>query len=139
MTKTNEDVEKFLQLRAQGWSFDRIAAEIGVSKPVLLKWSGQYQQELDQESYFELQNILASHNLMRMHRMAAISEMLAAALAEVRMRAQDGRLADMSTDKLINMVLVLEQRLEKETDRNRLDLSDGKRIDYLLTASVDVD
>lgn len=139
MTKTNEDVEKFLQLRASGWSFDRIAAEINVSKPVLLKWSKDYQQELDQESYYELQNIIASHNIMRMHRIAAISEMLAAALAEVRRRAEDGRLVDMATDKLINMVLTLETRLERETERNRLDLSDGKRIDYMLTASVDVD
>lgn len=139
MTKTNDDVEKFLQLRAQGWSFDRIAAEINVSKPVLLKWSKQYQQELDQQSYFELQNIIASHNIMRMHRMAAIAKMLGAALVEVETRAQDGKLSDMATDKLINLVLTLETRLEKETERNRLDLSDGKRIDYMLSASVDVD
>lgn len=139
MAKTNEDVEKFLQLRAGGWSFDRIAAEINVSKPVLLKWSAQYQQELEQESYFELQNMLASHNLMRMHRLAAISEMLGAALDEVKQRAHDGRLADMATDKLINMVLLLEQRLEKETARGRLDLSENKKIEYLLSASVEVD
>ena len=38
MTKTNEDVERFIELRARGLSFDKIAQETGTSKP---RYKGQ--------------------------------------------------------------------------------------------------
>ena len=52
MAKTTEEIEKFIELRAQGFSFDKIAEEIGTSKPTLLKWSSQYGRELEQAQYF---------------------------------------------------------------------------------------
>jgi hypothetical protein len=36
-------------MRSQGWSFNRITVELGVSKPTLIKWSRQHQ--------FEIQNL----------------------------------------------------------------------------------
>ena len=37
---------QFLKLRVQGLSFNRIAAEIGVSKPTLIAWSRQRHAEI---------------------------------------------------------------------------------------------
>jgi hypothetical protein len=37
--KDQETVQKFIELRAQGWSFVRIAAELGVAKSTLTEWS----------------------------------------------------------------------------------------------------
>ncbi len=36
-----ENVARFIMLRSQGWSFTRIATELNVSKPTLIKWSRQ--------------------------------------------------------------------------------------------------
>jgi transcriptional regulator with XRE-family HTH domain len=33
---------RFIELRANGWSFDKIATEIGVSKPTLIKFNKKY-------------------------------------------------------------------------------------------------
>jgi transcriptional regulator len=44
---STETVNQFLNLRAQGWSFARIAARLHVSKPTLLDWSHKHQSELD--------------------------------------------------------------------------------------------
>ena len=40
-----ETQNRFVGLRAEGWSFDRIAQELGVSKPTLIDWSRKYQLE----------------------------------------------------------------------------------------------
>ncbi|MCU0784681.1 MAG: hypothetical protein MUF81_11690 [Verrucomicrobia bacterium] len=41
-----ETIARFIFLRAQGWSFNRIAVEINVSKPTLIKWSRQHQFDI---------------------------------------------------------------------------------------------
>lgn len=139
MTKTNEDIERFIELRARGLSLDKIAQETGTSKPVLLKWSKEYQRELDEAQYFELQDLLSQYGVMRRGRVEVISETLQKALTELRSRAQAGNFGDLSTDKLLKVVLMLEARLERETGAFRLEFSDARNLDYMLEAFVDVD
>jgi len=139
MTKTNEDIERFIELRARGLSLDKIAQETGTSKPVLLKWSKDFQRELDEAQYFELQDLLSQYGIMRRGRVEVISETLQKALTELRSRAQAGNFGDLPTDKLLKVVLMLEARLERETETNRLEFSDARNLDYMFTAFVDVD
>lgn len=42
-----ETIARFVFLRSQGWSFNRIATELNVSKPTLIKWSRQHQFEIN--------------------------------------------------------------------------------------------
>jgi orotate phosphoribosyltransferase-like protein len=49
--KDQETIQRFIQLRAQGLSFVRIASELNVSKPTLIQWSRTHQ--------FEIQNLRA--------------------------------------------------------------------------------
>ena len=42
-----ETRSQFLKLRVQGWSFDRIARELRVSKPTLIAWSRRRASELE--------------------------------------------------------------------------------------------
>ncbi len=139
MTKTNEDIERFIELRARGLSLDKIAQETGTSKPVLLKWSKDFQRELDEAQYFELQDLLSQYGIMRRGRVEVISETLQKALTELRARAQAGNFGDLPTDKLLKVILMLEARLERETGSRRLEFSDARNLDYMFTAFVDVD
>ncbi len=139
MTKTNVDIERFIELRARGLSLDKIAQETGTSKPVLLKWSKDFQRELDEAQYFELQDLLSQYGIMRRGRVEVISETLQKALTELRARAQAGNFGDLPTDKLLKVVLMLEARLERETGSRRLEFSDARNLDYMLEAFVDVD
>ncbi len=41
-----ETIARFIFLRSQGWSFNRIQVELNVSKPTLIKWSRQHQFEI---------------------------------------------------------------------------------------------
>jgi hypothetical protein len=38
--------ERFIELRAKGWSYNRIAKEIRVSKPTLLKWNEEFKHRI---------------------------------------------------------------------------------------------
>jgi transcriptional regulator with XRE-family HTH domain len=49
--KDQETVAQFIHLRAQGLSYNRIAAQLNVSKPTLIQWSRKHQ--------FDIQNLRA--------------------------------------------------------------------------------
>ncbi len=44
--KDQETQLRFVQLRAQGWSFARIARELGVATGTLVKWSRKFQFDI---------------------------------------------------------------------------------------------
>ncbi len=123
MTKTAEEAEKFIELRARGYSFDRIAEETGTSKPTLLKWSKEYGRELGEAQYFELQALLQQYGLMRKNRVEGVSILLQAVIEEMKKRAGNESLSRLPTDKLFALYLSLEGRLEEETEGRKIDLS----------------
>ena len=44
-------VQRFIELRASGWTYARLMTELNTSKPTLINWSRKYQ--------FEIQNLKA--------------------------------------------------------------------------------
>src|SRR4051794_11339529 len=48
---TPETVRRFVELRAQGWTYARLETELNVTKPTLIDWSRKHQ--------FEIQNLHA--------------------------------------------------------------------------------
>jgi len=63
--KDQETHHRFIELRVQGWSLSRIAAEIHVSKRTLVEWNRQFENEIVELKSVELEalheRILASH------------------------------------------------------------------------------
>ena len=117
MSKTLEEVEQFIDLRARGYSFDKISQQIGVSKPVLIKWERIHRERIEQERGFEVQAILEKYNLMRLSKIEAFSFLLDCVLSELKKRGES--LSSLSTEKLLSLGLSLEERLSQDT---RLDL-----------------
>lgn len=141
MTKTTDEVQKFIELRSQGLSYDKIAGEIGVSKPTLLKWSGQYSKELGEAQFFELNNLLTQYGLMRQGRVEAFAVALGAVLKELKLRSETGNFSDVRTDKLVDLAVSLEGRIARELESAKLDVSPTGRqeLDWLLGSWVEVD
>ena len=137
MAKTTAEIEKFIELRAQGLSYDRIAEETGTSKPTLLKWSSQYGRELEQAQYFELQALLQQYGLMRKNRVEGVSILLQAVIEEMKKRAGNESLSRLPTDKLFALYLSLEGRLEEETEGRKIDLSPLGAYQFNEYAEVD--
>ena len=137
MAKTTAEIEKFIELRAQGLSYDRIAEETGTSKPTLLKWSKEYGRQLGEAQYFELQALLQQYGLMRKNRVEGVSILLQAVIEEMKKRAGNESLSRLPTDKLFTLYLALEGRLEEETEGRKIDLSPLGAYQFNEYAEVD--
>jgi hypothetical protein len=55
--KDQETIEKFVALRAQGWTYTRIGAELGVAKNTLLRWSRQMRFEIQNQRALALDDL----------------------------------------------------------------------------------
>jgi transposase len=95
--------DKFVELRAKGNSYDKIAKMLGVSKSTLLSWSKELSMEIDNERSVALDAIYEKHKLAKQHQM----EMLGMQLCKVREELEKRDLSDVSTDKLVAMQLKL--------------------------------
>ena len=136
MTKTLEQVGKFVELRARGYSYDKIAEETGISKPTLLKWSTDYSRELKEAEHFEMNSLLSQYGVMRQSRVQVFSSMLGKALQELNKRAEENDYSEVPTDKLLKITLELERRVEREAEEKKFD---NGALGYFKEEEVEVD
>lgn len=123
--KTIEDKQRFVELRAKGLSFERIAEELKVSKPTLIKWSEELFHEVQEAEFYELENLLENYKLMRKQRFENYCKLLSSALAELESRAAAGKLQEVPTEKLLNMAEQLEKRIQQETKQELVSVNLG--------------
>jgi len=116
--KTIEEKEKFIQLRAQGFSFDKIAEELEVSKPTLLKWNGEFLSEIQEAQFHELDKILNEYQVHRKKRFEKNCKLLNAVYAELEKKVE--KLEKLSVPELAKLAEALESKLEKETERSSI-------------------
>ncbi len=107
--KDQETVARFICLRAQGWTFDRIAAELKVSKPTLIGWSRQHQFEIQNLRAIETEALAEKCFASRQQRW----EQLARDLRRVEDELAKRDLSDIPTARL----LTLAARLRAEAGR----------------------
>ena len=117
MTKTIEQKEQFIQLRARGYSFDKIAEELNISKNTLLGWSGELYEEVQEAVFNKQEKLLTQYEVMRCKRFETYSRLLSEVLKELNKRAENNKLERMETDKLLKLALSVEERLERDTAR----------------------
>ena len=115
-----EKQARFIELRGKGMSFQKIAEEIGVSKPTLIKWNGELLEQVKEAQYMEFENLVEQYGLFRKRRFEIYCKALNSALKEFEERAEKGELKEVPTDKLLNLLEQLEKRVEKDTSRELL-------------------
>ena len=115
-----EQQARFIELRGKGMSFQKIAEEIGVSKPTLIKWNGELLEQVKEAQYMEFENLVEQYGLFRKKRFEVYCKALNSALKEFEERAEKGELKEVPTDKLLNLLEQLEKRVEKDTSRELL-------------------
>ena len=63
--KDQETKQRFIQLRAEGHSYENIANELNVSKKTLLKWGHDFAQDINNMQYFIYQNMLEQFKMTK--------------------------------------------------------------------------
>ena len=109
--ETTELKERFIELRAQGWSFDKIAKELGKAKQTLIDWSKELQNEIANLKAIELEALYEKYYLHKETRLQTFGEMLTKIKKEI-----EGRdLSDVPTDKLLELLLKYNSLAKEET------------------------
>jgi hypothetical protein len=106
----DKTVQRFIELRVQGWVFTRIAQELNVSKTTLIAWSHQHQHTIANLTAIERENRLQEHLTSSEERMRKLGEQLRAAEAEFAKRD----LTTLSTGRLVTYIESLRRQLCRE-------------------------
>jgi transposase len=102
--------QDFIELRAQGLSYARIAKRLKVSKGTLANWNRELEGEIAQARAIELEALQESFYLLKEGRIRLLGEQLKAVQEELKARS----LSEVPTDKLMDMLLKLYTELKAE-------------------------
>jgi IS30 family transposase len=108
--ETTDVKERFIELRAKGWSFDKIARELGKAKQTLIDWSKELQGEVANRKALELEALYESYYLLKENRLQNLGTMLTKIKEEIERRD----LSDVPTDKLLDLLLKYESQVREE-------------------------
>lgn len=103
--------QRFVQLRAQGWSFARISEELGVSKPTLINWSRKRQFEIQNHRAILLEQLQEKWLSAADARVNYLGEQLQKVEAELATRD----ISSLTTGQLFHLAQALRRQIERET------------------------
>ena len=108
--KDTEKRAEFIELRAQGYSYGKIAEQLHIAKSTAKAWADDYEAEIAERQGERLQDLYSLYGMSKEARVARIGgtlEKINAALAE-----KD--LSELPADKLLQMKLQYERALREE-------------------------
>ena len=105
-----EKQDQFIELRAKGLSYDRIAKEINVSKPTLIKWSKDFELEISNLKAIELEALQEKYFMLKANRIKLFGEKLKAIQEELDKRD----LSEVPTAKLFELMIRYSDYLKNE-------------------------
>lgn len=105
-----ETKERFIELRAKGWSFDKIAKELSKAKQTLIDWSKELKDEVANRKALELEALYETYYLLKENRLQTFGGLLNKIKDEVLSRD----LSDVPTDKLLDLFLKYNSQIKEE-------------------------
>ena len=101
---------EFIQLRAKGLPYVRIAERLGVAKSTLANWNFELEAEIASARAMELEALQAEFFLLKEGRIMLLGEQLQRLRGELASRD----LTDLSTDKIFELLLRYHVALKEE-------------------------
>jgi hypothetical protein len=108
---SSEKINRFIELRAQGWTFTRIMTELDVTKPTLITWSRKHQFDIQNARVIELEALREKWLTSTAERVSALGERLR--LVEAELAGRD--LSALTTPQLMFAARNLRRQIEQAT------------------------
>jgi DNA-binding XRE family transcriptional regulator len=108
--KDTETKHRFIELRAKGYSYDRISKEVDVSKQTLINWSKEFECEILNLRAIQLEALQEKYFLTKEKRIEFLGKIINALQGEAEKRV----LSDLSDRELFELLLKFSERLDKE-------------------------
>ena len=107
-----ETKHRFIELRAKGSSFDKIALELNKAKQTLIDWSRELKEEIEIRKATELELIYESYFLLKKSRLQSLGDILPRIETEIGQRS----LSTIPTDKLLDIYLKYSNQIKAELE-----------------------
>jgi hypothetical protein len=131
-----ETKQKFIELRAKGYSFDKIARELGKSKQVLIDWSKDLEEEIANCKAIELDLLYEKYYLYKENRLQMFGELIQGIKEELSNRD----LSDVPTDKLLDLLLKYENQIKEDIKepifKSSKEIEEAKEERYLISGDM---
>ena len=105
-----EKQQRFVCLRAEGWSFARIAQDLEISKPTLITWSRKFQFEIQNQRAILLEHLQEKWLSACEARVASLGEQLQKVETELAKRD----ISTMATNQLFYLAESLRRQIKRE-------------------------
>lgn len=99
MSKTLDQKQQFIKLRANNESFNSIALKLKVSKPTLITWSKELEKDINQAKAIEIDALQKQYWVSKQHRLTVLGERL----KKVREELDKRDMSDLSTERLLEL------------------------------------
>ena len=106
-----QTVDRFIELRSQGWTYQRLMAELKVSKPTLIQWSRKHQFQIQNLRAIELETLADRWLASTADRVNALGEKLRQ--VETELSGRDVK--ELSTSQLHSLASHLRRQIEQAT------------------------
>jgi hypothetical protein len=111
----DKTVQRFIELRAQGWTYTRLITELNVSKTTLIGWSRKHQFMIQNLKAIELEALREKWLASTTDRVNALGAQLHKLDAELAKREPEA----LSTPQLFALARSLRRQIEQATGRVR--------------------
>ncbi|MFD4707921.1 hypothetical protein ACFWM3_24170 [Gottfriedia sp. NPDC058432] len=108
--KSNEIRQQFIEMRARGISFDRIAKELKIAKSTLFDWSKEHLTEIENSKAIELEALQEQFNLTKTARI----ELLGRHVERIKAELEKRDFSAVPTDKLLDVLSKTLNQLKHE-------------------------
>lgn len=133
-----ETKQEFIEMRAKGYSFEKIALKLGKAKQTLIDWSKELEEEIANRRALELDLLYESFYLYKENRLRMFGELLGKIKEELSSRD----LSDVATDKLLDLFLKYENQIKDEIVepiyRTTKEIKEAKEERELLSGDIDL-
>jgi len=109
-TNNIEKKQKFIELRAKGYSYSKIAQALGVSKATLTTWNKELQEKIAELKAENIEELYEEYYMLREARIRQIGT----TLRQIITALDDKDLTRLSTDKLLDYKLKYMAELKNE-------------------------
>ncbi len=111
-TMDQANKSRFIELRAAGHSYNKIAKKLKISKPTLIKWSREFSNDIKNAKLLELESLREEYQLGREHRLRVLGTQLSKFNNEILKRD----LTEIPTWRIFDMQQKIIAQIAKENE-----------------------
>jgi intein-encoded DNA endonuclease-like protein len=116
--KNIDDRQKFIELRARGFSYDKIVPQVGTSKPTLIKWNEELREPIERAKQLFTDSLLERVMISD----SAKLEIYGKKLNEIYTEIGNADLSKLNMRDLLQLKDTLENEVEKQNPKHQQDM-----------------